>query len=401
MKDERGGDVIRIGLVGLGKMGLSHMSIVRPHPDVDLVAVCDSTRYLLDVLGKYTGVQVFSDYEAMIREAALDAVIVATPTHMHSHMVRLALEAGLHVFCEKPFVLDPADGKELAAMAESRGLVTQVGYHNRFVGSFREVKRLLDSGAIGEVVGGLAEAYGPVVLKPSGSSWRSRSSTGGGCLYDYAAHPLDLMSWYLGSPLEVRGTLASIFSREIDDMVTATLNYERASVQVNVNWSDESQRKMTTKIALWGTHGKISADRQEIQVFLREGAQPPSGYSRGWNVRYTTELMPAPYFYVRGEEYSDQIDAFVRRIQTGSVKGENDFRSATRTDMTIAAIRADAAREPEPGDVVATAPIPGSAAQPSITRQALEVLDGLVQASADAVRRALKDVSEWLQRRDR
>jgi predicted dehydrogenase len=398
---ERSGGVIRIGLVGLGKMGLSHMSIIRPHPDVELVAVCDSTRYLLDVLEKYTGVRVFSDYEAMIRDAALDAVIIATPTHMHSDMVRLALESGVHVFCEKPFVLDPADGEMLTAMAESRGLVTQVGYHNRFVGSFQEVKRLLDAGSIGEVVGGLAEAYGPVVLKPSGSSWRSRSSTGGGCLYDYAAHPLDLMSWYLGSPLEVRGTLASIFSREIDDMVTATLNYERASVQVNVNWSDESQRKMTTKVALWGTHGKISADRQEIQVFLREGAQPPPGYSKGWNVRYTTELMPAPYFYVRGEEYSSQLDAFVRRVQTGSVNGENDFRSATRTDMTIAAIRADAAREPEPGGVVAMASNPGSAAQPSIARQALEVLDGLVQAGAGVMRRAMKGISEWLQRADR
>jgi scyllo-inositol 2-dehydrogenase (NADP+) len=393
--------VIRVGVVGLGKMGLSHMSIIRPHPEVELVAVCDSTGYLLDVLEKYTGVQTFSDYDAMIRNAALDAVIIATPTHMHAAMVRTALESGLHVFCEKPFVLDPAEGDLLAAMAESRGLVTQVGYHNRFVGSFQEVKRLLDAAAIGEIVGGLAEAYGPVVLKPAGYSWRSRLSTGGGCLYDYAAHPLDLMSWYLGAPVEVRGTVASIFSREIDDMVTATLNYERASVQLNVNWSDESQRKMTTRITLWGTEGRIFVDRQEVQVFLRENARPPTGYTTGWNVRYTTELMPAPYFFVRGEEYSGQLDAFVRRIQTGSVTGENDFRSATRTDRTIAAIRSDAARAPVLSGFDLLAPPPESAAQPSIARLARRVLDDLVQAGAEIMRRLLTGIGERLQRTDR
>ena len=83
-------------------------------------------------------------------------------------MVRTALENGLHVFCEKPFCLDPAESEELTALAESKGLVTQVGYHYRFVGAFAEVKRLLEVGAIGRVTHVLAEAYGPVVLKTAG-----------------------------------------------------------------------------------------------------------------------------------------------------------------------------------------------------------------------------------------
>ena len=136
--------------------------------------MCDSTGYVLDVLGKYTGVPTFNDYDEMLDEADLDAVVIATPTHLHAPMVRTALERGLHVFCEKPFCLDPADADELAALAAERGLVTQVGYHNRFVGAFSEVKRLLDAGAIGEVTHVLAEAYGPVVLKPKGRTWRSQ-----------------------------------------------------------------------------------------------------------------------------------------------------------------------------------------------------------------------------------
>ena len=106
---------------------------------------------------------------------------------------------------------------------------------------------------------------------------QSQASEGGGALYDYAAHPLNLLSWYLGEPVGVGGTvLNSIFSREIDDEVYSTLYYEDGrSARISVNWSDESYRKMTTRITIWGTAGRIFADRQEIQVYLRDTAESP------------------------------------------------------------------------------------------------------------------------------
>lgn len=337
--------MIRLAVVGLGKMGLSHLSMIKAHPDVDLVGVCDSTGYLLDVLAKYTGVRTYKDFVKMLDEAEPEAVIIATPTHLHANMVRAALERGVNVFCEKPLVIDPAEGRDLAALAVERGLVTQVGYHNRFVGTFREVRKLIDAGAIGRVGSALAEAYGPVVLKPSGRTWRSQRATGGGCLYDYAAHPLNLLTWYLGAPAAVSGSqLTSIFSAQIDDAVASTLHYENGTAQLLANWSDESQRKMTTKITLWGEHGRIYADRQEIQVYLRSTAPEVAGYSAGWNVRYTTELTRAPWFYLRGEEYSEQLDTFVHRVMSKEVRGQNDFASATVTDEVIALISRDASR---------------------------------------------------------
>jgi scyllo-inositol 2-dehydrogenase (NADP+) len=353
--------VIDVAVVGLGKMGLSHLSMIKAHPDVNLVGVCDATGYLLDILAKYTGVKTYKDLTKMLDEARPQAVIIATPTHLHAGMIRDALKRGIHVFCEKPLVIDPADSIALTELAASRGLVTQVGYHNRFVGAFSEVKRLLDLGAIGPVNTALAEAYGPVVLKPAGRSWRSQRATGGGCLYDYAAHPLNLLTWYLGSPDSVSGSqLTSIFSAQIDDAVAGTLHYPDASAQIVSNWSDESQRKMTTKITLWGSHGRIYADRQEIQVYLRDTAPVPEGYQVGWNVRYTTELTEAPWFYLRGEEYSAQLDAFVQRCIAGETSGTNDFASAAVTDRVIAMIAEDAAREgarlttEEAADVVAS-----------------------------------------------
>lgn len=338
--------MLDVGVVGLGKMGLSHLSIVRAHPDVNLVGICDDTGYLLDVLAKYTGVATYKDMTRMLDEAKPQAIVIATPTYLHATMIRQAVQRGIHVFCEKPLVIDPAEGRELADFAAERGVVTQVGYHNRFVGSFREVKRLLDAGAVGPVKTALAEAYGPVVLKPSGRSWRSQRTTGGGCLYDYAAHPLNLLTWYLGAPTSVSGSqLTSIFSEEIDDSVASTLHYPGGTAQIISNWSDESQRKMTTRVTLWGPHGRIFADRQEIQVYLRDSAPAVDGYRPGWNVRYTTELQEAPSFYLRGEEYSDQIDAFVRRATTGERNGDNDFGSAVLTDEVIAMISQDSGRD--------------------------------------------------------
>ena len=137
--------MIKVAVVGLGKMGLSHYAMVNAHPDVEVAGICDSSSYVLGVLKKYTGVTTYSDFDAMLDKADLDAVVIATPSSSHARMVRAALERDLHVFCEKPFTLNAHDAETLAALSSERGLVTQVGYHNRFVGAFREVKKLLDA----------------------------------------------------------------------------------------------------------------------------------------------------------------------------------------------------------------------------------------------------------------
>jgi predicted dehydrogenase len=336
--------VIKVAVVGLGKMGLSHHAMINAHPEVEMVGICDSSSYVLGVLKKYTGVATYNDFDAMLEKVDLDAVVIATPSSSHARMVRAALDRGLHVFCEKPFTLSAQDAEELAALSREKDLVTQVGYHNRFVGAFCEVKRLLDAGAIGTVTHVLGEAYGPVVLKPKGGTWRSQRTEGGGCLYDYAAHAIDLVNWYLGEPLGVGGTvLGRVFSGETDDEVFSTLYFpEGKTAQISVNWSDESYRKMTTRITLWGTAGRIYADRQECQVYLRDTAQRPEGYGEGWNVRYTTDLTEPVWFYLRGEEYSAQIDSFVQRVKERRTDGVNSFQSAALTDKVISMIVTDA-----------------------------------------------------------
>jgi len=384
--------MIKVGVVGLGKMGLSHLSMIRAHPDVRVDAVVDSAKYLLDVLSKYSGLRTFDDFDEMMSTVELDAVIIATPTRFHGSMVRAALERGAAVFCEKPLCLASAESQELAQLAAQRGLVTQVGYHNRFVGAFAEVKRLLDLEAIGRISHVSAEAYGPVVLKGRGGTWRSRKNEGGGALYDYAAHPLDLVTWYMGAPSAVGGAvLGQVFSEETDDEVYGTLFFPNgASGQISVNWSDESYRKMTTRVTLRGTAGRIYADRQECQVYLRSGAPIPDGYQQGWNVKYTTELTNPVWFYLRGEEYSAQLDHFVQRVEAAKVDGLNDFASAAVTDRVLEMLARDAADGPRELGVPLTDTRPVRA--PQSPRGAIEMLQVVARKTRSDAARLVEQV---------
>jgi predicted dehydrogenase len=351
---------IRIAVVGLGKMGLSHFALVNAHPNAETLA-CDATGFLVDVLSKnLPQTKIYTKYEELLEQGNLDAVVIATPSRMHAPMVRAALEKGIHVFCEKPFCLDWQEAEELAAVAESKGLINQVGYHYRYVGAFKRMKEILDAGALGRVTHVLAEAYGPVILKPKRQSWRSQKSEGGGCLYDYAAHPLNLLNWAFGPPQYVSGSaLNSIFSAETDDEVFSTLKFsDGPTALLSVNWSDESHRKMTTKLSIIGTNGRINVDRQECQLYLRGTVDALPDARKGWNVQYTTELTEDPWFYLRGEEYSAQIADFIEAVRDGkTVAAENSFRSAAETDRTIAMIVDDAGRE-----------LPAAASVPSVTK---------------------------------
>ena len=338
--------MIRTALVGLGKMGLSHLAILRSHPDVELVAVCDTFGALLSALNRNAGLKTYSNFEEMLGQERLDAVVIATPSRLHGLMIKQALERGLHTFCEKPFCLDLEEGRSLTALAKKKGVVNQVGYHYRFLGTFIKAKHFLASNLIGKVHHIRAEAYGPVVLRPKGLTWRSSKNEGGGCLYDYACHAIDLISFLYTTPIGVEGTILNkIFSADVDDEVYTNFRFPGgATAQVAANWSDESFRKMSMQITIWGEKGRMRIDRQEIQIYLREEQDPFTELQRGWNTVYTTELTAPVWFYLRGEEYSMQIDHFTRCIRDRDVLSISTFETALQTDIIVDKMIRDADR---------------------------------------------------------
>jgi len=348
---------IRLAVIGLGKMGLSHLSIANALDDFEVVGICDNSRLVTDVLGKVTGLKGFNDYDQVLKLRGLDAVLIATPSIAHEPMIRKALDRGLHVFAEKPLTLDAAASRELGEIARQKGLVAQVGYHNRYVGTFAEAARLLASGVLGKVSHALAESYGPVVLRRTKPTWRGKAGQGGGCLHDYAAHPINLLNWNFGAPESCLGaSLPRHFSAEVEDQTHALLQFAGGVVgQVSVDWSDPSVRKMTTKLSIWGEAGKLYVDRTDLQLFLTGKHKLPEGYREGWTVRHITDLTPPVSFYLRGEEYSAQLEAFGRAIAAGGPQ-RNDFTSAAATDLTIEMIEHRAAAAPEGEHAASAAP---------------------------------------------
>ncbi|MDA8307024.1 MAG: Gfo/Idh/MocA family oxidoreductase [Deltaproteobacteria bacterium] len=329
--------MIKAGLIGLGKMGISHCSILGAHPDVDLCAVCDTSRLNLVAFEKYSPFRCFSDYREMIKTCNPDCLFIATPTRFHAEAALYAMDRGIHLFVEKPLCVDSREAVELASEAEACGVVNQVGFHNRFVGTFREAKRLLSQGLMGELYHFLGEAYGPVVLKAKGETWRSKKSEGGGCLYDYASHVIDLISFYFGEPKKVSGTtIKKIFSAGVDDAVYSTLIYDNGlSGQLSVNWSEETHRKMTTRITVWGKEGKLLVDAHEMKIYLKKD-RPEHNLQKGWNIRYITDLTEPVPFYLRGEEYSAQVNYFIKRVKEARPEGNiNCFSSAIVTNKVI------------------------------------------------------------------
>jgi predicted dehydrogenase len=178
------------------------------------------------------------------------------------------------------------------------------------------------------------------VVRPKQESWRTNPEEGGGCLMDYASHIIDLINDIL-SPVEKVSSshLKSIFSKEVDDAVFAMLELRnKVSGMLSVNWSDDTFRKMTTSITLNGTKGKIISDANELKVHFKD-KEAPEGYNTGWNVKYVTDLTEPVDYYLRGEEYSAQLDYFIQSVKGTKPNNINTFETAALTDRAISMIR--------------------------------------------------------------
>ena len=157
---------------------------------------------------------------------------------------------------------------------------------------------------------------------------------------DYASHVIDLINYLLGPISKVKGAmLESIYSKNVDDAVFCMLELSTHITGVlSVNWSDETYRKMSTSITILGKKGKIICDANELKIYFKSN-DCPQGYSKGWNIRNVTDMTDSVDFYLRGEEYSAQIDHFIGTIEGQVTNSINDFYSAWQTDHAIAMIR--------------------------------------------------------------
>jgi predicted dehydrogenase len=335
--------MLQAGFAGFGRMGITHFSILNTHPSVRVASICDQSKTMLGILDKYLDIEIYSDYQEMIDRSKLDFIVISTPADSHSEIIQCAIDKDLHIFCEKPFVLNTNEGSQILNSAQNKHLVNQVGYVNRFNSVFMEVKRLLELDTIGDIKNFSSEMYGATVLKDSKQTWRSKRYTGGGCMNEFASHCIDLVTYLFGVPDRISGSvLQQIYSTQVEDLVCSMFSYSRGiNGSIMVNWSDESVRRPTNIITIFGTHGKIIADKHAYKIYLRSD-NPHNGFRKGWNTRYITDFSDNVRFYVRGNEFTRQLDYFIDCIEKRSTENLSSFLEAFKTDTIMQQIIADA-----------------------------------------------------------
>jgi myo-inositol 2-dehydrogenase / D-chiro-inositol 1-dehydrogenase len=191
---------IHIGIVGLGRMGRRHAeNLAQRVPGAELVAACspasDETAWARQALGVAAG---YVEYEELLAHPGLDAVFLATPTAVHAGQIVSALEAGKHVFCEKPLALALADCLRVEEAAARRPeKIVMIGFVRRFDPSYRDAHAQIQAGGIGRPF--LVRSQTGDKLDPSGFFVRYAPASGG-IFLDMSIHDIDLARWLLGNP---------------------------------------------------------------------------------------------------------------------------------------------------------------------------------------------------------
>jgi myo-inositol 2-dehydrogenase/D-chiro-inositol 1-dehydrogenase len=188
--------VTGLALVGAGRMGAVHLRALSRTLRVQLRVICDPAPGAV-ALGRLAGVPVESDFEQVLGRDDIQCVLIAAPTPLHESLVSAALDAGKHVLCEKPLTLDPEADARLGAKSDRLNLGLHVGFWRRHAWPYREARRLLAEGAIGEPRL-LRLAQWDAELPPASFC---DPAVSGGIEIDCGVHELDLAAWLLGSPI--------------------------------------------------------------------------------------------------------------------------------------------------------------------------------------------------------
>ncbi len=242
---------IRLGLIGLGAMGMGHFNIYRQLMEegfpLELVAVCDIDRKKFESTeNKDTNLEEFKDskvdfsqfkcytkYEDMIAKEELDMVSVVIPTYLHYEATVYALKHGLHVLCEKPMALSEKLCQTMIDVAKKNGKRLMIGQCLRFWGEYVAAKEIIDSGKYGKVIGARFYRGGQMPASP----WFFERHKGGGALFDQHIHDVDMVNWMFGMPKAVSAIGCTAIPGSGYDIVSANYIYENGiAVTTQDDW---------------------------------------------------------------------------------------------------------------------------------------------------------------------
>lgn len=235
-------DPIRIGLIGAGAVvQVAHLPVLKKLKNVELAAICDTDIPKARALATRFGIpDVFDDIEDLLEHQRVDALLIATPNHLHESHIMAALAAGAHVLVEKPLALGPVAAQKIAKATEKRDRVVMVGMTHRYRPDAQAVRSFVQSGELGEIDSIRSSWH---VARPArvALGWRQRrDEAGGGVMLDLGLTMLDLCFWLAGNPSPERVSASLVRpkgERAVELSGSAYVICENgASIFVDVTW---------------------------------------------------------------------------------------------------------------------------------------------------------------------
>ena len=231
---------LRLGLVGAGAIAqLAHLPLLAKMRGAQLVAICDNDGPKAGALAQRLGVpDIFTDIDELLDTDRLDAVVIATPNHLHEPHVLRALKQNVHVLCERPLSLTHKGVQRILDTAKASDCKVVVGNNHRFRSDVQQLTRFLQGGELGNVI---AMRAGQYQFRAGQQGWRQRKAeAGGGAFLEYGYPLLDLCLWLADFPKPRRVTAQLSAPREgaVEDMMIVNLECERGmSFSIDVSWA--------------------------------------------------------------------------------------------------------------------------------------------------------------------
>lgn len=262
-------EIVRIGVVGCGYFGGELARVLNGMEDCRLVAVHGGTR--ASALAEELQCEAVERLEALTERGDIDAIVVASPSHLHKEAVVQAARNGKHVFCEKPIALTLQDCEEMVEACRKAGVIFMAGHIMHFMNGVEQIKRWIEEGTIGRPLVCHSERTGWEEPQQK-VSWKKNNATSGGHLFHHI-HELDFLQAIMGPALSVctaGGNLAHQgegFGDE-DDVLLLTLQFEGDALGTMQYGSGFRWGEHFVKIN--GTEGAILLDLKRSKVELKK-----------------------------------------------------------------------------------------------------------------------------------
>ncbi len=304
-------EVLRTALLGCGKIAHAHAMALKALPQSDFVAVCSRSRDKAEAFATRYGTRAYTDYEAMLREAGVQAVAICTPHPAHAGEIVTAAEHGAHCLVEKPLASDLQDCDRAIAACRQAGVRLGLISQRRFYEPVIRLRQALLDGKIGRpvlavlnVLGWRDQAY------YESDPWRGRWDTeGGGVMVNQTPHQLDLLQWLMGPIDELFGYWDNLNHPyvEIEDTAMAVIRFKSGALGSLV-LSNSQKPGLYGKLHIHGSNGaSVGAQTEGGSPFIAGmtgTVEPP--INDVWTIPGEEDLLPG--WQEEDRRQSAQID---------------------------------------------------------------------------------------------